>query len=56
MSDHRVNPVFLIKKTKDWTSRTLATAQPLSSDNISFLLYPPTPTQSERHICIIPKC
>ena len=39
MSGHGANPVFLNKRNKDWTPRTLAT--PPRSDNISFLPNPP---------------
>ena len=47
----------LIKKTKDWTSRTLANPPTPTSNNISFLPYPlPTPHQSGRHMCITPNC
>ena len=49
-----------IKKNKDWTSRTLATPHPPTSDNISvlhFLPQPslPAPPQSGHHMCITPK-
>ena len=54
----------LIKKNKNWISRTLVTtpSPPLvttpfhshKSDNISFLPYPPSPPQSGRHICVTP--
>ena len=43
MSGHGTNPIFLNKKNKDWTSRTLANPPiPTISDNSSFLSYPPT--------------
>ena len=44
MSGHGANPIqfSLIKKNKDWASRTLANASP-TSDNISFLSYHQTP-------------
>ena len=54
MSDHGANPIFFNKKKKDWTSRTLAIPPPSTSDNISFLPYPPTTPQSGRHMCITP--
>ena len=41
MSDHGANPIFFNKKSKDWTSRTLGNPPPPTSDNISFLPYPP---------------
>ena len=60
MSGHGANPIFCNKKDKDWASRTLATHNPPTSDNILFLPTPPPPhppptPQSERHMCIIPK-
>ena len=54
MSNHGANPVFSNKKNKDWTSKTLSTPpspSPPTSDNISFLPYPPSP-QSGCHTCI----
>ena len=42
MPGHSPNPIFFNKK-KDWTSRTLANPQPVTSDNISFLPNPPPP-------------
>ena len=42
MSGHGPNPIFFNKKSKDWTSRTLANPPPFTSDNISFLPYPPS--------------
>ena len=63
MSGHGANPIFLNKKSKDWTSRILTNHAPLlplrpTSNNISFLPYPtnllPEPPQSGRHMCITP--
>ena len=44
MSGHGANPVFFIKKGKDWLLKTLANPLPLPppSDNISFLPYSTT--------------
>ena len=57
MSGHSANPVFFNKKSKDWTSRTFATPpllpHPPTSDNISFLSYPPL-LQGGRHMFITP--
>ena len=44
----------LIEKDKDWTSRTLAKPPPTTSNNISFFLYPPTPSKWT-HMCITTK-
>ena len=43
----------LIKKDEDWTSSTLANPQSSTSDNISFLPYPPTPLKVDV-ICVSP--
>ena len=43
MSGYGANPVFFNKKKKDWTPGTLANPPPPTSNNISFLPYPPTP-------------
>ena len=43
MSGHGTNPILFNKKNKEWTSRTLANPPiPITSDNSSFLSYPPT--------------
>ena len=42
MSGHGANPIFVNKKNKEWTSRTLANPPPPTSDNISFCLIPPS--------------
>ena len=42
----------LIKKNKDWASRTLANPPPPTADNISVLLWFPLPPQSGRHMSI----
>ena len=52
MSGHGGNTISLIKN-KDWTSRTLVNPLPPTSDNISFLSYPPSPPQSGRQ-CVSP--
>ena len=53
MSGHGANPIFFNKKNKDWTSRTLANPPSPTSDNISFLPYPPTPPQSGRNMLLL---
>ena len=42
MSSHGANLIFFNKKNKDWAPRTLANPPLPTSDNISFLPYPPT--------------
>ena len=37
MPGYGANPIFFNKKDKDWTSSTLLTSIPPTSDNISFL-------------------
>ena len=57
MSGHGVNPIFFNKKkekTKTGRPKHSLTPQPPTSDNISFLPYPPTPAESGRHMCITP--
>ena len=45
----------LIKKNKDWTSRTLANLHPLRPITYHFCFTPsPHPPQSGRHMCITP--
>ena len=53
MSDHGANPIFVNKKNKEWTSRTLANPHPLRPITSHFALshYPP---QSGRHMSITP--
>ena len=55
MSDHGAYPILFDKKTKDWTSRTLATPSPHphTFDNISFLPYLPTPLKKDA-VCVSP--
>ena len=54
MSSHGANPNFFNKKkTKIGRPEHSLTPHPLTSDKISFLLYP-NPPQSGRHMCIIP--
>ena len=53
MSGHDANPIFFNIKNKDWTSRTLANLPPPTSDNISFLPYPP-PHFKVDVICVSP--
>ena len=56
MSGHDTDPIFLNKKNKDMTSRTLATPRPLAphllpiTSHFCFAL----PPQSGRHMCITP--
>ena len=45
---------FLIKKIKTGRPKHLLTPHPPTSDNISFLPYPPHTPQSGRHMCITP--
>ena len=52
MSVDSTEPIFFNKKkNKDWTSRTLATSNPPTSDNNSFLPYLP---QGGHHMCVTP--
>ena len=58
MSGHGTNPIFFNKKKIGRPENSLP--PPPTSDNTSFLPYPPTPTptptpQSGRHMCITPK-
>ena len=43
MSGHGANPIFFNKRNKDWTSITFSNLSLPTSDNISFLPYPPFP-------------
>ena len=50
---HVANAIFFNKKTKDWTSRTLANPHSPTSDNISLLTYPP-PSLKVDVLCVSP--
>ena len=61
MSDHVPDPIFFNNNKKDWTSRTLPTFHPFTSDNISVLPFcitpqpnttAPSPTIKEEVICV----
>ena len=54
MSGHNANPICFNKENKDWRFRALANPHPRTSDNISFLPYPPPSSQTGRHMCINP--
>ena len=55
MSGHGGNPIFFNKKIKIGRPEHSLTPPPPTSDNISFLPYPPPlPLQSGRHLCITP--
>ena len=50
MSGHSANPILEVRRPK----HSLTPLSPPTSDNISFLPYPPPP-QCGRHMCISPK-
>ena len=54
MSGHGGNPILFNKKIKIGRPEHSLTPQPPTSDNISFLPYPPSPCQSGHHMCITP--
>ena len=61
MSGHGANPIFFNKKIKIGRPEHSLTPHPPTSNNLSFLPYPPPtpphpppPRQSGRHMCITP--
>ena len=54
MSGHGANPIFFNKKSKDWTSITLAKPPPPLRLSHFCLTPAPLPPQSGRRMCIIP--
>ena len=53
MSGNGANPILFSERNKDWTCRTLAIPYRLTSDNISFLPYPLTPTSLKVEVMCI---
>ena len=55
MSGNGANLILFNERNKDWTCRALAILHPLTSDNISFLPYPLTPTPLKVEVtCVSP--
>ena len=53
MSGHDPNPIFFNKKMKIGRPEHSLTPHPPTSDNISFLPYPPTPLKGDV-VCVSP--